>query len=331
MGRDVPAMIVSQQDRRAYREKVRHCLDVFARMLRESRFDNEPLPGRRGDRAEPRRRRLPARDDKHEGPRRDRRPELGDRTRPVQPGNQRPAPPARRPVARRARDRGRGRAGACRRTSQGHRQPAGHDRHSADGPPARRHRRRDVGEPQVPAAERPDDRRSRRGHADQHRRAGAAADARRHDHAGGLLHERAVSPAGEPGVVLELLECRPGGGRHSGGTGREFPVPIRPGALARNPDPVVRAGDRHPAGGAEAAGRAAAGVVRGALDHVSFRPFRGESAVFPRAPAAARGRGPGGRRWTAARRRSSPSSPCTTAPCTGGTAPSTPWWTGART
>jgi len=42
MGRDVPAIIVSQQDRRAYREKVRCCLDVFARMLQESRFDIEP-------------------------------------------------------------------------------------------------------------------------------------------------------------------------------------------------------------------------------------------------------------------------------------------------
>ncbi len=38
MGRDVPAITVSQQDRRLYREKVRRCLDVFARMLRESRF-----------------------------------------------------------------------------------------------------------------------------------------------------------------------------------------------------------------------------------------------------------------------------------------------------
>ena len=42
MGRDVPAMTVSQQDRRAYREKVRQCLDVFARMLRESRFEADP-------------------------------------------------------------------------------------------------------------------------------------------------------------------------------------------------------------------------------------------------------------------------------------------------
>jgi Glutamate-cysteine ligase family 2(GCS2) len=42
MGRDVPAIIVSQQDRRAYREKVRRCLDVFARMLRDSAFETEP-------------------------------------------------------------------------------------------------------------------------------------------------------------------------------------------------------------------------------------------------------------------------------------------------
>jgi gamma-glutamyl:cysteine ligase YbdK (ATP-grasp superfamily) len=42
MGRDVPSITVSQHDRRAYREKVRQCLDVFARMLRESRFDSEP-------------------------------------------------------------------------------------------------------------------------------------------------------------------------------------------------------------------------------------------------------------------------------------------------
>lgn len=42
MGRDVPAITVSHADRRRYREKVRRCLDVFARMLRESRFDAGP-------------------------------------------------------------------------------------------------------------------------------------------------------------------------------------------------------------------------------------------------------------------------------------------------
>jgi hypothetical protein len=42
MGRDVPAIVISQAHRRAYREKVRHCLDVLAWMLRESRFETEP-------------------------------------------------------------------------------------------------------------------------------------------------------------------------------------------------------------------------------------------------------------------------------------------------
>jgi gamma-glutamyl:cysteine ligase YbdK (ATP-grasp superfamily) len=42
MGRDVPAIVVSYEDRRRYREKVRRCLDVFARMLRDSRFSEEP-------------------------------------------------------------------------------------------------------------------------------------------------------------------------------------------------------------------------------------------------------------------------------------------------
>jgi gamma-glutamyl:cysteine ligase YbdK (ATP-grasp superfamily) len=42
MGRDVPSIQVTQQDRRAYREKVRRCLDVLARMLMESSFDTEP-------------------------------------------------------------------------------------------------------------------------------------------------------------------------------------------------------------------------------------------------------------------------------------------------
>jgi gamma-glutamyl:cysteine ligase YbdK (ATP-grasp superfamily) len=42
MGRDVPAIVVSHEDRRRYREKVRQCLDVFARMLRDSRFSDGP-------------------------------------------------------------------------------------------------------------------------------------------------------------------------------------------------------------------------------------------------------------------------------------------------
>ncbi|MEZ7129101.1 glutamate--cysteine ligase [Nonomuraea sp. AD125B] len=46
MGRDVPVVVFSREDRRKYREKVRQCLDVFAQMLRESRFELErPLAG----------------------------------------------------------------------------------------------------------------------------------------------------------------------------------------------------------------------------------------------------------------------------------------------
>ncbi|WP_084961667.1 glutamate--cysteine ligase [Thermoactinospora rubra] len=39
MGRDVPQLVFSREDRRRYRDKVRLCLDVFARMLRESYFE----------------------------------------------------------------------------------------------------------------------------------------------------------------------------------------------------------------------------------------------------------------------------------------------------
>lgn len=46
MGRDVPVVVFSRDDRRKYREKVHRCLDVFAQMLRESRFEVErPLAG----------------------------------------------------------------------------------------------------------------------------------------------------------------------------------------------------------------------------------------------------------------------------------------------
>src|SRR5215475_6958601 len=42
MGRDVPVIVVSHADRRRYREKVRSCLDVLARMLRGSQFPTGP-------------------------------------------------------------------------------------------------------------------------------------------------------------------------------------------------------------------------------------------------------------------------------------------------
>jgi hypothetical protein len=41
VGQQVAAMVFSREDRQRYRRKVRACLDVFARMLSESRFDPE--------------------------------------------------------------------------------------------------------------------------------------------------------------------------------------------------------------------------------------------------------------------------------------------------
>ncbi|MGZ8743285.1 MAG: glutamate-cysteine ligase family protein [Nocardioides sp.] len=46
MGEEVAQQEFSREDRTRYREKVRRCLDVFARMLRESRFDSDyPMTG----------------------------------------------------------------------------------------------------------------------------------------------------------------------------------------------------------------------------------------------------------------------------------------------
>ena len=46
MGEEVEQQEFSREDRTRYREKVRRCLDVFARMLRESRFDaDHPMTG----------------------------------------------------------------------------------------------------------------------------------------------------------------------------------------------------------------------------------------------------------------------------------------------
>ena len=42
MGRDIEAIKITGEDRRRYRDKVRRSLDVFARMLREHRFEGEP-------------------------------------------------------------------------------------------------------------------------------------------------------------------------------------------------------------------------------------------------------------------------------------------------
>jgi hypothetical protein len=46
MGKDVEATVFTREDRQRFRLKVRRCLDTFARMLAESRFDSErPMAG----------------------------------------------------------------------------------------------------------------------------------------------------------------------------------------------------------------------------------------------------------------------------------------------
>ena len=46
VGEDVESTEFTGKDRQRYREKVRRCLDVFARMLTESKFEFErPLTG----------------------------------------------------------------------------------------------------------------------------------------------------------------------------------------------------------------------------------------------------------------------------------------------
>ena len=94
-----------------------------------------------------------------------------------------------------------------------------------------------------------------------------------------------------PGCFRELLERRPVHRRRAGGAGRQLPVPVRPAVVARNPDHAVRAGHRHPAGRAQAAGSAAQGMVRRALDHLGVRLVRREHPVFPGVAADLRGRG----------------------------------------
>ncbi len=70
--------------------------------------------------------------------------------------------------------------------------------------------------------------------------------------------------------------------------GANSPYLLRPGAVAGDQDHAVRAGDRHQIGGAAAPGRQAPGLVRRAVDLLGHRAVRGEPAVLSRAAAAVR-------------------------------------------
>ena len=105
--------------------------------------------------------------------------------------------------------------------------------------------------------------------------------------------------------------------------GANSPYLLGKRAVARDPDPAVRAGHRHPQRGAEGAGRPAAGVVRRAVDQLDLRPVRGERPLLPGAAAGHRRGGPARRCSRTAAPRRCPSCGCTTARSTAGTGRST--------
>ena len=209
MGQEVEAAVFSREDRQRYRQKVRTCLDVFARMLRESRFDSDRrsfgleielnLTDEAGDPAMVERPRA----------RGDRGRRLPDRDRPVQHRDQRAAAAARGRRVHGAGGRGPGEPQPRRRA-----RPHGgraHDDHRdpADGPGGAPDRRGVQRGPPLQPPERADLRGARRGPRDLDQRGGAAVDLRRHDRARGGVHERAAAPAGGPGGLREPLERRP--------------------------------------------------------------------------------------------------------------------------
>ena len=252
MGEQVAATQFSREDRTRYRQKVRRCLDVFERMLRESRFDfDRPMTGLEIELNLVDDARRPG-DAQRRGAGGDRRPGLPDRAGPVQHRDQRAAADAWRATSlaswrRRLRDR------PQRRREQARDQRGRHMVMIGILPTLRRdhlHRRRAVRQPALRAAQRADLRRPRRGPAHRHRRrASGWRTGCRHDRAGGGLHQRAVPPAGQPGRRSRLLERRPGDRRRPGGARRQLAVPVRPASCGGRPG--SRCSSRPPTPGRE--------------------------------------------------------------------------------
>ena len=126
---------------------------------------------------------------------------------------------------------------------------------------------------------------------------------RRLDRPGGGVHERAAAPAVHPDAFAAHWNAAQAIAGVQLAVGANSPFFFGKRAVARDPHRAVRAGHGHAAGGAQGAGRAPAGVVRRALDHLDLRPLRGERPLLPGAAAAVRGRGPGGGARGAATRR----------------------------
>ena len=133
-----------------------------------------------------------------------------------------------------------------------------------------------------------------------------------------------------PERFATVLERRAGHRRRADRGRRELAVLLRPGAMAGDADRAVRPGHRHAPGGAQGPGRAPAGVVRRALDHLVFDLFEENVTYFPallpvceRRTRSRCSRPAACPRW--------PSCACTTARSTAGTARSTTSSAASRT
>ena len=294
MGDEVAETIFTREDRQRYRDKVKLCLDVFARMLAESRFDPDRrsigleielnLTEETGDPALANQHVLELIADD------DFQTELAQFNIEIN------IPPRKL-------------EGACSRSS---RRPSGATSTTPRSRPPQAHAhmmiigilptlteallngqalsanpRYKLLNEQIFAARGED-------LVDQHLRRRAAGDPGRHDRPRGRLHERAAAPARRSGVVRRALERGAGDRRDPDGDRGQLAVLLRPRAVAGDADRAVRADHRHAAGGAQGPGRAPARVVRRALDHVDLRPVRGERPLLPGAAAGGRGRGPDG-------------------------------------
>ena len=333
MGQQVEAKVFSREDRQRYRQKVRSCLDVFARMLAEARFDADAPLDRPRDRAQPDRRgrrpgdgRTPRCSSAIADP--DFVTELGQFNIEIN------IPPrCSRDGVRRAR-------GADPRRASTHAEdtrPRGgraHDdrRHPADGHRAAPERRRrwprtratscSTSRSSPPAARTS---RSRSAASSGCRRSRTRSPPRRRARASSCTSSSTPSDFSRhwnaaqaiAGVQLAV------GANSPFFFGKEL---WRETRIA-----LFEQADGHAPGGAQGPGRAPARVVRRALDHVDLRPVRGERPLLPGAAARVRRRGPGRGARPAATSRSSASSSSTTGRSTAGTGRSTTSSAGART
>ena len=177
-------------------------------------------------------------------------------------------------------------------------------------------------QPALPAAQRPDPRRPRRGPRHRHRRPRAAAHHHRLDHPRGRLHEHPAAHPGQPGGLRRRTGTPPRPSPASSSRSAPTRRSCSASELWRETRiAAVRAGHRHPQRGAQGAGRAPAGVVRRAVDHLDLRPVRGERPLLPGAAADHSTTRTRSRCSRPAARRRWPSCGCTTARSTAGTGP----------